>query len=81
MAKIKLNKDFLDLNGNILYGEKECFVLKANGDLAKVYGQFLTKTIETPEEKLELKKVCIDALLTDHQDYSKSSIMPMERLN
>lgn len=65
MAVIKFNQDFKDLAGKILYGEKECCILKPNGELAKANGKFVTRTVETPEDKLELKQVCIESLLTD----------------
>ena len=68
MSKIKFNQDFKDLEGEVLYGKKECCVQNAKGELIKENGNLLIAIIPTPEDKLELKQVCIKALLTDAQD-------------
>ena len=65
MGVIKLDKDFLDLKGKVLYGHKECCIQKPDGKLAKSDGVLVLIKVPTPKDKLELKKVCITSLLKD----------------
>jgi len=64
--EIKLDKDFLDIDGKILNAERECCVQKSNGDLAKSNGQLVTIMVPTPDEKVTLKTVCIQSLLAEY---------------
>ena len=68
MSKIKFNQEFKNLEGTTLFAQKECCILKTNGELANVDGVLITKTIDTPKDKLSLKKICIDALLADYEN-------------
>ena len=65
MSSIKLDKEFLDTEDNVLNAEKECCIQKANGDLAEVNGVLVTVMVPTPDRKIDLKTVCIQSLLTD----------------
>ena len=68
MGAIKFDQDFKDLEGNVLNAEKECCIQKTNGELAMSGGKLVTTMVPTPDKKLELKQVCIQALLTDKPD-------------
>jgi hypothetical protein len=66
--KIKLTKDFLNLEGKVMNDEKECCILKPDGSLAQANGAYITQIVPTPDNKLELKKVCINSLLQDSKE-------------
>ena len=66
--EIKLNKDFIGLDGKVMNSEKECCILKPDGTIAESNGSVVTTTVPTPDKKLELKKVCINALLANIPD-------------
>lgn len=66
MATIKFDHKFLDQTGKELYNKIECVVLKPNGDLAKTpEGNYIVKEVDHPKEKLNLKTLCITALLNE----------------
>ena len=68
MGAIRLDQDFLDIDGKVINSEKECCIQKANGALAESNGRLVTVMVPTPDKKIELKDVCIQSLLTEIPD-------------
>ena len=69
MESIQLNQDLKDLDGEPMNASRDCCVQKSNGDLTtdKV-GNYVILRVPTPDDKLDLRKVCINALITDRKD-------------
>lgn len=67
--EIKLNQEFKDKDGKVMNAEKECCILKPDGSLAKTSdGNYVIKIIPTPDEKVILKRICINALISEYTD-------------
>lgn len=66
MSVIRVDEDFLDLDGKVLNGHRECCIQKSNGDLAIVKGELVTIMVKTPDDILNLKKVSAISLLADY---------------
>ena len=68
MGVIKLDKDFLDIEGKVLNAEKECCIQKTDGTLAEKDGNLIVVSVPTPDKKFRLKEVCIKSLLAEVKD-------------
>ena len=65
MSKIRLDKDFLDIEGNVFNAERECCIQKSNGELAESNGVLVTVMVPTPDQKIDLETVCIQSLIAE----------------
>ena len=69
MESIKLNQDLKNLKGEPMNASQDCCVQKPDGSLTvDKNGSYVVLSVPTPDKKLDLRKVCINALITDTTD-------------
>jgi len=67
--KVKINSILKNVKGQPLNGKKECCVIDKDGNFIKTQtGDYFIKTIEVPEEKLTLKDICLNVLMSLDKD-------------
>jgi len=69
MAEIKFDQKFLDQKGKEIFDKIDCVIQKSNGEFAKTPdGGYIIQEVDHPKDKLDLKQICMQALLTDKSD-------------